>query len=165
EGADGGGLAAMYAATFPDRVDALILWHFKGRAAWAPDYPWGQDRSRGRYSTEDVSSRWGREDDARRYAEELGSTTPVEDPVFIRWAAKYVRYAASPGSVLEQGRIWYDTDLRGVLPAIHVPTLLLYRPGYADTSTEEMEYLRELIPGARVEAVGGEDEQPFLGDT
>ena len=47
EGVDGGGLAAMYAATFPDRVYALILWHFHARAAWAPDYPWGQERQDG----------------------------------------------------------------------------------------------------------------------
>ena len=164
EGADGGGLATMYAATFPDRVYALILWHFKARAAWSPDYPWGQEQDRGRYATADVSSRWGREDAIRQYSEELGARTPLDDPMFVRWAARYTRYAASPGTVLEQGRIWYETDLRGVLPAIHVPTLLLYRPDYAGASSEEMEYLRGLIPGSRVEAVGGEDEQPYFGD-
>jgi class 3 adenylate cyclase len=164
EGADGGGLAAMYAATFPDRVYALILWHFKARAAWAPDYPLGQEQDRGRYATADVSSHWGREDAIRQYSEELGARTPLDDPMFVRWAARYTRYAASPGTVLEQGRIWYDTDLRGVLPAIHVPTLLLYRPDYAGASSEEVEYLRGLIPGSRVEAVGGEDEQPYFGD-
>jgi len=164
EGADGGGLAAMYAATFPDRVYALILWHFHARAAWASDYPWGQEQDRGRYSKADVSSRWGREDAVRQYSEELGAHTPLDDPAFIRWAARYTRYAASPGTVLEQGRIWYDTDLRGVLPAIHVPTLLLYRPDYGGASSDEMEYLRVLIPGARVGAVGGVDEQPYFGD-
>jgi class 3 adenylate cyclase len=164
EGADGGGLAAMYAATFPDRVYALILWHFKARAAWAPDYRWGQQRDRGRFSTVDVSSRWGREDPMRQYSEELGARTPLDDPTFIRWAAKYTRYSASPGTVLEQGKIWYETDLRGVLPAIHVPTLLLYRPDYAGTSGEEMEYVSHLIAGARVEPVAGVDEQPYFGD-
>ncbi|MDP9301832.1 MAG: adenylate/guanylate cyclase domain-containing protein [Actinomycetota bacterium] len=164
EGTDGGGLAAMYAATFPERVVALILWHFHARAAWAPDYPWGQKQDRGRYSTEDVSSRWGREDFVGRYSEELGAHSPLNDPVFLRWAARYTRYAASPGTVLEQGRIWFDTDLRAVLPAIHVPTLLLHRSGFEGVSVEEMEYLRSLIPGARVEATGGVDEQPFFGN-
>lgn len=164
EGPDGGGLVAMYAATFPDRVHALILWHFHARAAWAPDYPWGQKTEGGRYSTAEIASRWGREDEFRQYALELGVRTPLDDPAFLQWAAKYMRYAASPGTVVEQGRIWFDTDLRGVLPAIHVPTLLLYRPDYAGASAEEIEYLRGLIPGARVEAVGGTDEQPFLGD-
>ncbi len=165
EGPDGGGLAAMYAATFPDRVEGLILWHFRGRAAWAPDYPWGQKRQDGgRYSSADVGSRWGREDAIRQYSEDLGVRTPLDDPGFIRWAARYMRYSASPGTVLEQSTIWYDTDLRGMLPAIHVPTLLLYRPDYAGASSEEVEYLRSLIPGARVETVGGVDEQPFFGD-
>jgi class 3 adenylate cyclase len=164
EGTDGGGLAAMYAATFPERAYGLILWHFHARAAWAPDYPWGQQHDRGRYSTEDVSSNWGREDFVGRYSEELGALSPLNDPVFLRWAARYTRYAASPGTVLEQGRIWFDTDLRAILPAIHVPTLLLHRPGFTGVSEEEMDYLRALIPGARVEATGGVDEQPFFGD-
>jgi class 3 adenylate cyclase len=165
EGADGGGLAAMYAATFPDRVYGLILWNFHARSAWAPDYPWGQKpEDKGRYGSTDVSSRWGREDAVRQYSEELGAQTPLNDPAFVRWAARYTRYSASPGAVLEQGRIWYETDLRGVLPAIHVPTLLLYRPDYAGASGEEMDYTRDLIPGARIEPVGGVDEQPFFGD-
>jgi len=100
----------------------------------------------------------------RRYSEDLGARSPLNDPVFVRWAARYTRYAASPGTVLEQGRIWFDTDLRAVLPAIHVPTLLLRRSGFAGVSAEEMEYLRTKIPGARVEATEGVDEQPFLGD-
>jgi class 3 adenylate cyclase len=164
EGSDGGGLAAMYAATFPERVYALVLWHFRARAAWAWDYPWGQKQRGGRYAKVDVSERWGREDEVREYSRELGAVSPLNDPEFALWAAKYTRYAASPGTVLEQGRIWYETDLRGVLPAVHVPTLLLYRPEYAGASSEEVEYLRALVPGGRVQAVSGVDEQPFLGD-
>jgi class 3 adenylate cyclase len=164
EGPDGGGIVAMYAATYPERVYAIVLWHFHARAAWAPDYPWGQERGGGRFVTADVSEIWGREDEMRMYSRTLGAVTPLDDPAFAPWAAKYTRYAASPGAVLEQGRIWYETDLRGVLPAVHVPTLLLYRRGYTGASREEMEYLRALIPGSRVEAVEGADEQPFFGD-
>ncbi len=164
EGVDGGGLAAMYAATFPQRVYALILWHSKARAAWARDYPWGQEQDRGRNATADIASRWGREDAMRQYSEELGARTPLDDPGFVRWAAKYTRYAVPPGAVREQGKIWFEIDLRGVLPAIHVPTLLLYRPAYAGASRDEMEYLRGQIPGARVGTVQGVDEQPFFGD-
>lgn len=167
EGPDGGGLTAMYAATFPNRVYALVLWNFKARAAWAPDYPWGQKPEEGgRYLSDDddITARWGREEPMHAYSEDLGARTPLNDPAFRRWAGRYTRYAASPGTVLEQSRIWFDTDLRDVLPAIHVPTLLLYRPGYAGASTAEVEYLRDLIPGARVELVGGVDEQPFFGD-
>ena len=94
----------------------------------------------------------------------MGAITPLNDPAFAPWAAKWTRYAAAPGDLLEQARIWYEIDLRGVLPAIHVPTLLLYRSGYAGTTADEMEYLRALIPAARVEAVGGVDEQPYFGD-
>ncbi|HLO09559.1 MAG TPA: adenylate/guanylate cyclase domain-containing protein [Desulfobacteria bacterium] len=165
EGPDGGGITAMYAATFPERVLALVLWHFHARAAWAPDYPWGQEREdSGRYSTADVSDVWGREEAMRDYSKGIGVRTHLDDPAWVRWVARYMRYAASPGTVLEQGKIWYETDLRGVLPAIHVPTLLLYRRGYAGASIEEMEYLQGLIPASRVEAVSGVDEQPFFGD-
>lgn len=165
DGPDGGGLAAMYAATYPGRVHGLALWHFHARAAWAPDYPWGQgEQDRGRYLRADVGARWGNEDRMRQYAEDLGVRTQLDDPAFIRWAAKYVRYAASPGTVLEQGRIWYETDLRGVLPAIHVPTLLLYRTDYPGTTVDEMAYLQGLIADSRVEALPGVDEQAYFGD-
>jgi len=165
DGPDGGGLAAMYAATYPGRVQALILWHFHARAAWAPDYPWGQQQQPGgRHQGADVGSRWGSETAMREYTAELGVRTQLDDSTFIRWAARYVRYAASPGTALEQGRIWYETDLRGVLPAIHVPTLLLYRTDYAGASFEEMEYLKGLIVGSRVGAIAGVDEQAYFGD-
>ncbi|MDP9234859.1 MAG: adenylate/guanylate cyclase domain-containing protein [Actinomycetota bacterium] len=165
EGPDGGGLSAIYAATFPERVYALVLWHFRARAAWAPDYPWGQKpHSQGRYTIEDLSSGWGTEDTIVEYSRSMGARTPLDDPAFAPWAAKWTRYAAAPGDLLEQARIWYEMDLRGVLPAIHIPTLLLYRGDYAGASAEEMEYLRGLIPASQVEAVGGVDEQPYFGD-
>jgi class 3 adenylate cyclase len=165
EGPDGGGLSAIYAATFPERVYALILWHFHGRSAWAPDYPWGQEPQReGRFTIEDLSAAWGREETIVEYSKQMGALTPLEDPAFPSWAAKWTRYAAAPGDLLEQAKIWYEVDLRAVLPAIHVPTLLLYRPDFAGASAEEMEYLRELIPAARVDAVSGIDEQPYFGD-
>ncbi|MDP9299694.1 MAG: adenylate/guanylate cyclase domain-containing protein [Actinomycetota bacterium] len=165
EGPDGGGLSAIYAATFPERAYALVLWHFRARAAWAPDYPWGQKpESAGRYTIEDLSMGWGREDTIVEYSKAMGARTPLDDPAFAPWAAKWTRHAAAPGDLVEQARIWYETDLRGVLPAIHVPALLLYRRDYAGTSAEEMEYLRGLIPAARIESVGGIDEQPYFGD-
>jgi class 3 adenylate cyclase len=167
EGPDGGGITAMYAATEPTRVYGLVLWHFKARAAWAPDYPWGtRPGEPGRYlgDDNDIASIWGREEPMREWAEQLGALSPLDDPHFARWAAKYVRYAASPGAVLEQSRIWFETDLRDVLPAIHVPTLFLYRREYAGMAREEVEYLRDLIPGAQAAPVGGTDEQPYFGD-
>jgi class 3 adenylate cyclase len=53
---------------------------------------------------------------------------------------------------------------RPLRDAIHVPTLLLCRPDYADISSDEVDYVRQLIPGARLEPVGGVDEQPYFGD-
>jgi hypothetical protein len=100
----------------------------------------------------------------RRYSAAVGARSVQHDPAFAPWVARYTRYSASPGTVLEQSRIWFDTDLRDVLPAIHVPTLLLYRPDYADISSDEVDYVRQLIPGARLEPVGGVDEQPYFGD-
>ena len=78
----------------------------------------------------------------REYSKELGARTPLDEPGFARWAANYTRYAVPPGAVLEQGKIWFEMDLRGVLPAIHVPTLLLSGRTSLARHADEMESCR-----------------------
>jgi class 3 adenylate cyclase len=144
---DGAALAALFAATYPQRVAGLILCGGNARMIWAPDYPWG--------ITEDVWTKeharipeiWGSERHAREWAVMSRFLTPgdPDDVDLFRWAAKAARYSAAPGDMLAFDRMWAETDVRDVLPAIQVPTSVMYR---ANGDQDEAEYVASRIPGA-----------------
>ena len=141
--ADGGPLCCLFAATYPGRTKALILNNTGPRTAWAPDYPWGMTAEGFDVELENTQTRWG----SREYAAEIvRQTTPLRanDDALIDWWAKSMRLSASPSAAAALLRMYYDMDVRDVLPAIHVPTLVLA----ADPAAEESEAMARQIPGA-----------------
>ena len=141
---EGNHLAALFAATYPERTSALVLYNPVARFVSAPDYPWGQTREEWGRLVELVAERWGQ----RAFFEDmLRSTDPslAEDEAFRRWYVSQFRVAASPGSAAAFYRMMMETDIRDVLPAIRVPTLVCYRDDYAGPSG----FVAERIPSAR----------------
>jgi class 3 adenylate cyclase len=141
--ADGGPLCCLFAATYPGRTKALILNNTGPRTAWAPDYPWGMTAEEFDADLESTKTRWG----SREYAAEIvRSTTPLRanDDALIDWWAASMRRSASPSAAASLLRMYYDMDVREVLPAIHVPTLVLA----SDPAAEESEAMARQIPGA-----------------
>ena len=159
-GAEGGPMCALYAATFPERTSALVLGASYARRTWAPDYPWGIPDEAQRRILEQYATRWGTRDfGIRSLAPSL-----AEDERFARWYAQACRYAGTPASA----RAWFEAtmeiDVRGVLPAIRVPTLVLHRTGDRAVPIEAGRYLAEHIPDARFAEHPGVDHFPFVGD-
>jgi pimeloyl-ACP methyl ester carboxylesterase len=159
-GAEGGPMCALFAATFPERTSALVLGASYARRTWAPDYPWGLDKESQRRILAGYEARWGKGDfGIRALAPSL-----ADDERFARWYAQACRYAGTPASA----RAWFETtmeiDVRDVLPAIRVPTLVLHRSGDRVIPVEAGRYLAEHIPDARLVEVPGEDHFPFVGD-
>jgi class 3 adenylate cyclase len=144
---DGCSMAAMYAATYPERTRALVLFH---PVAHDPE---GQSED-ARADLADLRERWG----TQEYSDEmLEQTAPslYADPVEREWFAKWLRIGASPAVAYALNRAWFETDLRDVLPAVRVPTLVLYRPVF-----DMEQHAREvagLIPAAHVLRVSGTD--------
>jgi class 3 adenylate cyclase len=58
-----------------------------------------------------------------------------------------------------------EIDIRHVLPAIRVPTLILHRVGDLAVQLAQSEYLAQHIPGAKLVKLPGIDHMPFVGDT
>jgi class 3 adenylate cyclase len=163
--ADGGPLCCLFAATYPGRTRALILNNTGSRTAWAPDYPWGMTPEEFQSELENAETRWG----SREYAAEIVlSTTPqrANDDALIDWWASSMRLSASPSAAAALLRIYHDMDVREVLPAIHVPTLVLA----SDPAAEESEAMARQIPGAlfiRIQSparVVMADPEPFLSE-
>src|SRR6185436_17133954 len=123
---EGASMAILFAATYPDRVSALILYGAFARDVWAPDYP---HRSAGSdEELEEWLNQW-RKEWGGPFGIELWAPSRSNDEQFRKWFAKYLRLAATPNSVARLARMNRLIDIREILPAIRVPTLVLHRSG------------------------------------
>jgi len=163
--ADGGPLCCLFAATYPGRTKALILNNTSPRMAWAPDYPWGMTAEDLEVDLKDTETRWG----SREYAAEIVRVSVPDrasDETYIDWWAAYMRQSASPSAAASLLRMYYEMDVREVLSAIHVPTLVLA----SDPAAEESEVMARQIPGALLVRIQSPalifmaDPEPFLAE-
>jgi class 3 adenylate cyclase len=95
---------------------------------------------------------------------DLQAPSVVTDERFVTWWARFERLVASPSAYEELGRIFTDVDIREVLPAIHVPTLVIHRDDDAIVFERQARYVAEQIPGAIYVSLPGRDHLPFIGD-
>jgi pimeloyl-ACP methyl ester carboxylesterase/DNA-binding SARP family transcriptional activator len=157
---DGAAVAALYAAHHPDVVESLVLYGAFPKLLESPDYPEGQPRDRFDQLLEGVSEAWGEGISLNFLAfEKLG------DEAFRRWWGGYERAAASPGLVLSALRLDAELDIRDVLPAIHVPTLMIHRTDDPVMTVESARFMAGRIPDAHLVELPGTLHWPWLGDT
>jgi len=159
---DGGAMATLFAATYPDRARGLVLYAFEPRRRWAPDYPWGLTPDAAQHRLEDALAGWNEIE--RRSREELTITAPSYDgdEDMIRWLVRWRRLSTSPGAFADFRRVNLDVDVRHVLPAIRVPALVLHRPLQKVVSGEVGRYVADNIPTASYLELPGRDVWPFL---
>ena len=150
---EGGPMSILFSATYPNRTFALILYGSIARGAWAPDYPWGV---RFDEKWENWLEGW-RESWGGPYAVEFWAPSVAHDAQFRQWWAKYLRLGASPSSVISVFRMNAAIDVRDILHALHVPTLVLHRSGDRPINVEQGRYLAEHITGARFVELDGDD--------
>jgi pimeloyl-ACP methyl ester carboxylesterase len=157
---EGGPMCALFAATYPERTSALIIYGSMARFAWAPDYPWGRTSEEHEKRLRTVEQAWGTGTSVDMYAPSLAS-----DPSYRNWIAGYERASASPGAVLAMLRMNMEIDARHVLPTIRVPTLVVHRTGDRAVKVEQGRDIAEHIPGARLVELPGDDHHPWVGDS
>ena len=157
---EGGPMTILFAATYPDRVWALILVGSYPRTLWAPDYPWGIPEEQYAWSDDDQRS-WGTPEQSKRLADDLAPSASEESREAL---AVLIRQSVSPGAAAALSRMNGQIDVRHVLPAIRVPTLVINRTGDAARIVGGSRYLAEHIPGARHVEVPGLDHSISAGD-
>ncbi len=155
---EGGPLCALFAATYPQRTDALVMVGTYARRMWSPDYPWGVTQEEYDAAIDEIRRNWGGPVGLATRAPSVAA-----DPEFREWWAAYLRSGASPGAVLALTRMNAEIDMRNVLPSIRVPTLILHRTGEY-LPVEGARYVASLIPGAKFVELDGHDHLPFVGD-
>jgi class 3 adenylate cyclase/pimeloyl-ACP methyl ester carboxylesterase len=150
---EGCSMAALYAATYPERTRALILFHPRAYESEAQTEYW-------RARLAELRQRWGTQELSDQVLEDTAPTL-YTDPAEREWFVNWLRVGASPAAAYTLHRAWVETDLREVLPAVRVPTLVMYRAvGSAERHAREV---TELIPSARALRVSGLDfQQIFL---
>jgi class 3 adenylate cyclase/pimeloyl-ACP methyl ester carboxylesterase len=162
-GDDGAPLASVFAAANPDRTRALILYETRAKVMRAPDYPWGYEQSALDVWAAERESFWGTDAYARRWLRELAPTVANDDQI-VRWYSRLLRQSASPGTEEAYSRWMAALDLRGMLSAIHVPTLVLHRTGDRDVPIEGGRDVADRIAGAQFVELPGIDSFPWAGD-
>jgi class 3 adenylate cyclase len=140
---EGARLAILFAATYPERTEGLVLFDPSPKGRRSPGYPWARSDEEWRTWLREVGDEWGTPEFFARQLEEY-TPTRASDPGFRAWYARHMRQSASPGAAVAFQRMVMDGDVSDVLPAIRVPTLVLHRT----CSTGPAAYVAERIPGA-----------------
>ena len=151
---EGVAMSALFAATYPERAWALVLYGGSARELRAPDYPWGPTETEMLRMIEEeraVSERPAFADEIAR------SGMPTAGDQEVAALARLIRQSISPGATEALNRMNMQIDLRHVLPAIRVPTLVLHNTGDRWVELERGRDLAARIPGAELV------ELPFEG--
>lgn len=158
---EGGALAAVFAATYPERTRRLVLIASFAKLLRARDQPWAMPEAAYQKFVEAWSERWG---SPSTLTLPLFMPSRVADGKYLRWVNRYERQSASPGTLRDLMSWIAKVDIRSILPTIRVPTLILHRTGDQVVHIEHGRYLAEHIPGARLVELEGSDHAPWEGD-
>ena len=156
---EGGPLSILFAATYPERTEALIAIGSYARRLIDVDYPWGQRREEREAFCNSLLDQWG-----GPVGIEERAPSKAGDPEFREWWASYLRMGASPGAAVALTWMNAEIDVRDVLPSVQVPTLVIHRTGDRCLKVEEGRYLASKIPTAIFVELPGDDHLPFVGN-
>ena len=151
---DGFPLAAMFAATYPERTLALIGWSASARSLWASDYPWGTSATAWDEEARDVERRWRTIELAREWSTYVFPDF-ANDEKRIEQFALWMRAMGGPSDAVALYQVDRDTDIRDLLPIIRVPTLIVHRVDDRALSIDHGRYVAQHIPGAELVELPG----------
>jgi pimeloyl-ACP methyl ester carboxylesterase len=157
---EGGAMCALFAATYPERTRALVMAGSAARTRWAPDYPLGATDDAIEELERSILDGWGVEV-IRSLLRQMGPSI-ADDEELVQAHTRAALRAASPAAAAALTRMSAMIDIRHVLPAIRVPTLVLHRAD--EVLAPASRYVGERIPGAKVVELEGSDHMPWLGD-
>jgi class 3 adenylate cyclase/pimeloyl-ACP methyl ester carboxylesterase len=152
-------MAALFAASHPERVTALVLANGTARLTWAPDYPSGLQPEPANVLVELIDRTWGQ-------ADVMAALNPsiADDEKALRAWARFLRLSASPAVAAAVSRMLFSLDVRDILPTISAPTLVVSRKGNPLISADSGRDVADRIPNARFVEVPGNDYGFAVGD-
>ena len=161
---EGAAMAALFAATYPERTPALVLYGTFLTWDWLPEKREAYRQVSREEQLEEVGRRWG----TPAYCDELlrdDAPSKADDEDFRRWYATRLRLGASPAAAVTLTRMCMEIDARPILPSIHVPSLIVHRVGDRDSDIRGSRFAADQIPGATYVELPGDDHLPWVGDS
>jgi pimeloyl-ACP methyl ester carboxylesterase len=155
---EGGPTAILFAAIHPERTQALVLHGSMARTTYADDHSWlPRVEDFNEAGSELLLPVWG-----RGVVVDVSAPSMADDPDVVAWYGRMERTSITPGMLASVAAMFYDTDVRAVLPTVRVPTLVLHRRGDRLVNVRSSRYLCEHIKGARLVEVPGSDHSPWF---
>ncbi len=157
---EGGPMSILFATTYPERVSALVLYGTYAKRVRTDDYPWAPTLDEHRRRLDAVEHQWGGPVEVEQWAPSVAG-----DERFKRWWGQFLRLGASPSAARAVLEMTLEIDVRDILSAIRVPTLILHRSGDRRIDVGGSRYLADRIPNARYVELKGIDHLPWVGDS
>jgi class 3 adenylate cyclase len=158
---EGATMCMLFAATYPQRTSALVLWGAMARSTAAEGYPWAPPKEALREANEElIAPLWG-----QGATIDIFSPSLAEDPRAREFQARFERQAASPMRVQQLVEMFLDTDVRDALPLIQAQTLVMHRTGDRVVNRRAARWLAEQIEGSAYVEFEGADHFPWVGDS
>ena len=157
---EGGSMCALFAATYPQRTRALMTFGGFARLLAAPDYPWGRNEQAQLAFLEQMRQGWG----SVPVGIDVRVPSKTNDAAFRQWWTRYLVRSATPRAATALMRMNAQIDIRHVLPAIRVPTLIMHRTGDRTIDARAGRNMGETIPGAKYLEYPGDDHLPWTSD-
>ena len=158
---EGGSMACLFAATYPQRVNSLLVWGAQARWIASPDHPWGQTQEEHDRMIAMIDDDWPSFDYITGPGAGVGRDA---DPAFIESISRYMRAAASPSAVRAYEIMNGQIDTRPILLSIQAPTLVMNRTGDPCARIEAARDMASRIPGAKFKEYPGNSHSMMLDD-
>ena len=152
---EGGPMCILFAATYPARTRALVLYGSYAKRLRTDDYPWTPTWDERIAAAEQLEQTWGEDFDLERMAPNAGYD-------LASWLARRGRASLSPRGAHDLILMNSQADVRDALDLVQAPTLVMHRTGDRDSNVEEGRYLAARIPGAVFVELAGGDHIPYV---
>ena len=150
---EGASMSLLFAATYPQRAQALVLSGGMARSTWAEDYPWATPvEALLEAGAELIAPHWG-----EGAMIDVGAPSQSDNPDSRAFFGRLERASASPGMIGALVQMFFDIDVRDIVPSVHVPTLVLHRQRDRLVNVRNGRWLAEHLPNARFVELPGDD--------